>query len=191
MVGRCHQLWNQLLTVHMGLTALETRTESEHQHSREFSSVAKQRVVFCLDPGGTTGYAYGIIGADEIFRYRGAGQSQLSPMHLYGMLESVSPAYLIAEKFESRVGIAGVELVSRDLLGVCSLWATIRDCHYHQQSASEGFAFYADAKLQKLGVYIPGNVHANDATRHLLHWATFKQGSQWLGQGRNPVIDIE
>lgn len=152
--------------------------------------MGSRRVVLCLDPGGTTGYAWGEIRSDEIFRYRGAGQSQLTPVELFGLLESVCPAYLLAEKFESRAGIAGVELVSRNLLGVCELWTEIRDCHFHQQSASEGFGFYADAKLQKLDVYIPGNVHANDATRHLLHWATFKQGSQWLGDGRNPVIDL-
>lgn len=147
-------------------------------------------IVLCLDPGGTTGYAWGSIGSDEIFRYHGAGQSQLTTVGLFGLLESVSPAYLVTEKFESRAGIAGVELVSRNLLGVCELWAETRNRHHHQQSASEGFGFYADAKLQKLDVFIPGNVHANDATRHLLHWATFKQGSRWLGEGRNPVIDL-
>lgn len=153
-------------------------------------------IVLCLDPGGTTGYAWGETktdgpGTDEIFRYRGAGQSQLRPVDLYALLESVCPSILVAEKFESRAGIAGVELISRNLLGVCELWAEVRDSPIHQQSASEGFGFYADAKLQKLGVFIPGNVHANDATRHLLHWATFKQGSKWLGQGRNPVIDLD
>jgi hypothetical protein len=148
-------------------------------------------IVLCLDPGGTTGYAWGnISGSEEVFRYRGAGQAQLRPAGLYAMLESISPAYIVAEKFESRAGIAGVELISRNLLGVLELWSEIRDCSFHQQSASEGFGFYADAKLQKLGVFIPGNVHANDATRHLLHWATFKQGSKWLGEGRNPVIDL-
>src|SRR5438477_6797273 len=97
------------------------------------------KLVLCIDPGRTTGYAWGTIDVDEVFRYRGAGQSKLRTVDLYGMLESLSPAYLIAESFESRVGIAGVELVSRNLLGVCSLWAETRDTRYSQQSASEGF----------------------------------------------------
>ena len=147
------------------------------------------QLVLCLDPGGTTGYAYGEI-ADDVFRYRGAGQSRLRGAGLWGMLESVSPAFLIAESFESRQGIVGVELVSRNLLGVCQLWAEVRDTNYSEQSPGEGKGFYADAKLQKMGVWIPGNVHANDASRHLLHWATFKEGSRWLGDNARPLIDL-
>lgn len=148
------------------------------------------QIVMAIDPGGTTGYAWGSIGSDEIFRYRGAGQSKLRASGLFCMLESIYPAYIVAEKFESRAGIAGVELISRNLLGVLDLWTEIRDCNLCLQSASEGFGFYADAKLQKLGVWIPGNIHANDASRHLLHWATFKEGSKWLGQNQHPVIDL-
>ena len=145
-------------------------------------------LVLCLDPGGTTGYAYGKVGDDKIFRYIGAGQSKMGEDRLYGMLTSLDPAILVAESFDSRAGIAGVELVSRNLLGVCELWAKVRNRDIRYQSASEGFGFYADAKLQKMGVWIPGNVHANDASRHLLHWATFKEGSQWLGDNQHPLI---
>ena len=106
------------------------------------------------------------------------------------MLVSTNPAIVITESFESRAGIAKVELVSRNLLGVLELWAAMGDVNITYQSASEGFGFYSDAKLQKMGVWIPGNVHANDASRHLLHWATFKAGSQWLGQGTHPVIEF-
>lgn len=143
--------------------------------------------VLALDPGGTTGYAYGDIGDDKVFRFRGSGQSRMGEDRLWAMLESCCPVFLIAESFESREGIVGVELVSRNLLGVCKLWSTVRDTRFTQQSASEGKGFYADAKLQKMGVWIPGNSHANDASRHLLHWATFKEGSQWLGE-THPII---
>lgn len=130
--------------------------------------------VLALDPGVTTGYAYcevedGRIATDIIL-----GQSILSPAGLFGLLESVNPTFLIAESFEYRQEQRdGLVLTSRNLLGVCELWAELRNTQYRSQSASTGKAFFRDSKLREIKKYQRGKRHARDAQRHLLTFLCF------------------
>lgn len=141
--------------------------------------------ILSLDPGVTTGYAYGEVN-DGVFRYVGAGQHKLSVDGLWRLLEGVSPLYILAESFEFRQQQRdGLVLYSRNLLGVSELWCKLHDAYFYEQSASVGKGYYSDDQLRNAGVYLRGRPHANDAIRHLLHWTTFRRGSEWLAR---PVI---
>lgn len=139
--------------------------------------------VIALDPGGTTGYSIATIKRHGEFYFQYAGQQRFDRYsELYAMLESVSPLYVVAESFEFRKGSQkhGIVLESRNILGVCQLWCEIRNRHFCLQSPAVGKAFTTNAKLRERGIYQVAQDHANDATRHLLRWYIFGEGSKWL-----------
>lgn len=131
-----------------------------------------------IDPGETTGIARATIDGRRLVSID-SSQSRLSPVQLWCMLAAVSPLHLVAEQFDYRNDSRpGLVLYSRNLLGVCEVWTALHNCSFSQQSASQGFAFWSDAKLRKAGCYNVGKEHARDATRHLLTWLTFHRGSR-------------
>jgi len=137
-------------------------------------------IVLALDPGVTTGFAWAKI-TDGKVEAIGGGQAELTETGLYGLLSSISPAAVVIESFEFRQRARdGLELYSRNLLGVCKLWTDLRDVPYFEQSASKGKSFFTDEKLRALGAYTSGQPHKRDATRHLFEWLTFRQGSKLL-----------
>lgn len=102
---------------------------------------------------------------------------------------------IVCESFEYRRNSRdsqrdNIVLDSKEYIGVVKLFemqrmlqhATIRSGAQRVvfQTASEGKGFWFPrkdpTKLKKLGLYRPGSVHMNDATAHLLHYATFKLG---------------
>ena len=134
-------------------------------------------VVLALDPGETTGLAKAVIEDDRLVHVEGA-QGVISPVQLYGLLDSVRPDYLVAEGFEYRNDSRpGLVLYSRNLLGVCEMWSELRNTCFRSQSAAKGKAFFRDEKLRQLGYYESGKPHARDATRHLLTFLEFGLGS--------------
>lgn len=140
-------------------------------------------LVLALDPGETSGYAYGVV-EDGRFEFRRAGQGEYSEAELWFLLESISPLYLIAEGFDFRQKARdGLVLYSRNLLGVCELWAEICDREYIEQSAAKGLSFFTDAKLSKMGCDSKGLPHARDATRHLMNYMFFRAGFKLHGEG--------
>lgn len=132
-------------------------------------------LILAIDPGETTGYAYGFREGSS-FAFCFAGQERWNELALFGVLQSLNPSTLIAESFEfRRKGRDNLVLFSRNLLGVSSLWGGLHDgANLYSQSASEGKGFYTDRRLKKEGYYTVGKEHARDATRHLLYYVRFK-----------------
>ena len=142
----------------------------------------KEFNVIAFDPGGTTGYAIATVSDSGRFHFEYSGQQRYSRYsEVFGMLESLIPLYVIAESFEFRKGAQhhGIVLESRDVLGVLKLWCEIRGSHFCLQSPSVGKAFTTNARLRQHGIYKIAADHANDASRHLLRWWFFGEGSQW------------
>lgn len=138
--------------------------------------------VLAIDPGVTTGYAWAAITERKVESI-GAGEGDYTEAELWGLLSSVSPAAIVAESFEFRQRARdGLVLQSRNLLGVCILWTTLRNVPYFEQSASKGKGFFTDEKLRSVQAYWKGLGHARDATRHLLYWITFGAGSRLLDE---------
>lgn len=136
--------------------------------------------IVAFDPGVTTGYAYGTIKGTE-FEFYGCGEFRFTYLELYNLLESISPLYVVAEGFEYRNSSRqGLVLESRNILGVLELWCQIRDRRFRTQSAYSGKSHFSDDKLRRKGVYKKGAGHARDATRHLLRFIEFGEGSRYV-----------
>jgi len=139
-------------------------------------------IILALDPGVTTGYAVGIV-EGTTFSYMLNGQAKLTPGDLHTMLSSISPSIIIAEAFEYRNRArSGLELFSRNLLGVTEAYAEKLDVKLTEPSAGYGLGFFDNAKLEKLGLYRAGLPHAMDATRHLLQWVQYGGGREFVGK---------
>jgi hypothetical protein len=134
-------------------------------------------VVLAIDPGETTGLAKAVLDEQRLVSVTGS-EGVISPMQMFGLLDSISPDYLVAEGFEYRNDSRpGLVLYSRNLLGVCEMWAELRNACFRTQSAAKGKGFYGNEKLRKLGYYESSSPHARDAIRHLLTFLTFGLGS--------------
>lgn len=139
--------------------------------------------VSALDPGITTGWAFGLID-DGAMRVT-SGQQEWDHLGLYNWLEYQKPEYIVCERFQFRQRQDNLELFSRELIGVTNLYVKQhKDVQLHMQSPSEALGgYFKNEKLKHDHVYEKGKPHANDAMRHLLYWFTFKQGYQFNQHG--------
>jgi hypothetical protein len=146
--------------------------------------------VISLDPGVTTGYAIGLIedGKMEVL----GGQERWNHVGLYRFLKDNSPQVVISERFEFRKKAReGLELYSRELIGVTNLYAQIFMEPPHElvmQMPSVIGGFFSDAQLKKDGLWKEGRGHNMDALRHLLHWFTFASGFQYNTKGYESAV---
>jgi hypothetical protein len=139
-------------------------------------------VILAIDPGETTGLAKAVIDERKLISVAGS-EGTLSPVQMFGLLDSISPSYLVAEGFEYRNDSRpGLVLFSRNLLGVCEMWSELRNSCFRTQSAAKGKGFYGNEKLRKLGYYESSSPHARDAVRHLLTFLTFGLGSRLIDE---------
>lgn len=115
--------------------------------------------------------------------------------HLYRwLMQWVNPATdkIVLETFEFRKEDAQnreyIDYSTGEFIGVVRLFCELTETTCHLQGASEAKAFWNDDKLKRVGLWLPGraNRHVRDATRHWLHYQTFKRGDQsWLALLRN------
>lgn len=141
--------------------------------------------ILAIDPGGTTGYAVGFYKDSHLDLI--VLEEKMSPGKFMYLLQSVhlhdpDPLHLIYEDFQYRnYARMGLDLTPVKLIGVMELFLeqTVSVTGY-KQSPSSGKSFYQDDKLKMLGAYAVGRQHGRDATRHLLQWANFGMGGQWI-----------
>jgi len=141
-----------------------------------------ERIV-ALDPGGTTGWAMwqdtsipnqADNGLWENFT---CGQMETAKHHLrlHDWLEHLHTQKftVVDERFEFRKGDehrAGINLISREYIGVAELFCQQRDVHHVMQQAASAKGFVTNDKLKVMGLYVPGKQHAMDAMRHLIYY---------------------
>jgi hypothetical protein len=152
-----------------------------------------QTRVLAIDPGKTTGYAFGLI--DDETKEMEIDAWQRADIHLefYNNLWRADPHHIVCESFEFRQGKqrTGLELYSKELIGVLNL--------FHQrealpprlwfQTAAKGKGYFDNSRLRELGIYITGQEHTRDAIRHLMQWITFEAGYR-LGVKRVALASI-
>jgi hypothetical protein len=145
--------------------------------------------ILSLDPGGTTGVCVGGY-ADNHLKLL-VDQKQWTVGMLYGYLgdflndnsRGSQPIHVIYEDFSYRNRArTGLDLTPVKLIGIIELYREWYEpfVSFTKQSAAAGKGFYTDEKLKDLNVYATGKQHGRDATRHLLQWANFGAGSQWI-----------
>lgn len=146
--------------------------------------------VLAIDPGITTGHALGIIDDDGLMKVS-TGQQKYDELDLWRALHRTKPNVLIYERFEGRASIQGVELFSRNLIGVMNLY--MMDCNqnvhlYPQMPQYAIGGYWSDGLLKQKMLYkaLKGG-HANDACRHLLQWYTFGPGYKFNKKGFEPA----
>jgi hypothetical protein len=156
--------------------------------------------VAAFDPGGTTGVAIARWQPDDpdeqltslkqigFFRYH-LGPA-LHHLDLWLLLCSSDFTDVVWESFEFRQHITkdyaktGVELISREYIGVLKLFCELHQVRSHSRNVSSAKRFIDDAKIKQLGLWLPGMPHAMDATRHLLRYLVV------VKRMRSPFTDI-
>lgn len=156
-------------------------------------------IAIALDPGVTTGYAMG--GIDEGKMKVVTGEARWDHIGLWQFLVNGKPNFIICERFEFRQGNPkdyrkGLELFSRELIGVVHLYQQLevtkndREVKVYMQNPMKepkpgkaSSTFFTNDVLKKAAIYKPGNGHANDAARHILHWWEFGPGFKYNTAG--------
>ncbi len=125
--------------------------------------------ILSLDPGGTTGYV--VIEVDdvtfpEVVR-RGqivGGLEGFLGFH-WDVLEDIKIDAIVCESFTLREGIYGADLSPVYIIGALeALYPTV-PIKYQEPKLKP---LCDDGRLKKLGLYIPGKPHSNDAMRHAI-----------------------
>jgi hypothetical protein len=141
--------------------------------------------VLAIDPGKTTGLCTAHLYGGKLRLEVRQEELSLSSLHdlVSRTIDSYTPLSIIYEDFSYRnASRMGLDLTPVKLIGVIELF---REWHepfveFYKQSAATGKAFYTDEKLKGLGIYQKGRPHGRDATRHLMQWANFGAGAQYI-----------
>lgn len=159
-------------------------------------------IAVALDPGVTTGYAVGSI--DDGLMTVVTGEYRWSHIDLHQFLAETKPRHIIIERFEFRQGNPksyrkGLELYSRELIGVVQLYAQLLNNNRFAMEETEivlqnpmkeptkgkpSNTYFTNARLKEAGIYKTGTGgHCNDAARHLLYWFHFGAGFKYNTKG--------
>jgi len=153
--------------------------------------------IIAFDPGITTGYAQGILKDDiDTPMYITTGEAKWSHKDLFNFCTGYAPDYIVYERFNARHSRynQGVELKSRELIGVLELYCEMNDSAVVLQNPMKGgksrqfsdvnASYFSDERLKQDAIYKSGKGHANDAARHLLYWYWFGSGGQFDSRRR-------
>lgn len=139
--------------------------------------------VIALDPGGTTGWAsfYDNPHETDMKVKRDLpiwDRGQIGPYEHHGelldFLMSEKPDTICFEEFtyqirnKSKYAAAAVNLISKEYIGIIKYFGQRANIELVARHASHAKSTWTDDKLKALGLWVPGNPHAMDATRHLL-----------------------
>lgn len=153
--------------------------------------------IVALDPGGTTGIRTwsnytkeGVVDNDDHWGFDQIGPEEhhdrlwdylKDTMHFVWGIHG-GEMTIVCESFEFRQwdgNRAGINLISREYIGVAKLFGQRYGVPVVLQSAGNAKGFIPDkpvngmeanAKLKVMGLYLPGKKHANDAARHLIYY---------------------
>jgi hypothetical protein len=136
-----------------------------------------------VDPGGTTGVSlieFGFNTQPKVLKF-----TQI-PNGLDGFLAWYHTAHhdwdlVVCESFTLRPGVHGVDLSATYVIGALQALEQYRTKIFYQAPSQKSLC--DDEAMKQLGVYLPGNPHANDAARHAIiylrsvkHLPTLKKG---------------
>lgn len=152
--------------------------------------------VLSLDPGGTTGYAWGNI--EDGLMTVSTGQAQWSVNDLWFQLNETHPDIIIIERFDYRNRARkGLQLISVELIGVVHLYcATVESDPkravelFEQQPGSVINQYFNKKKLEHDGLWHQNQTHGNEACMHLLHWFTFGAGYKYNKRGYQAYTNL-
>lgn len=168
------------------------------QSMHEQADVRKLPTILALDPGGTTGYCAAIPFKPPIIEELGPGEHHEELWDLMREYKEAASdhhtAYVIVcERFEFRQedsDRAKIDYMAAHYEGIVELFAKfatpalgkrgvdlVKQGSAQVKSKSKSgrpASFWADdAKIKKVGLWVPGKRHGMDAARHYLYYRTF------------------
>ena len=139
--------------------------------------------LIAIDPGVMTGYTYANITDErqlEVFPF----QMTDAVDDFWHRLRDYAPNIIIMEDFEYRGrSRTGLNLFPVQLIGIAHLYELTEPtgkCQLVMQPASVGKAYFTDTMLKSKKLYKRGIPHGMDSLRHLMQWATFRGGAQYV-----------
>jgi hypothetical protein len=139
--------------------------------------------ILAVDPGVMTGYAYAEITDEKKLNFW-PFQMTDDVDDFWRRLDKFSPDFIVMEDFEYRNRArVGLNLFPVQMIGVARLYELTEPsgkCVLRLQKAAQGKAYYSDTVLKSINCYKRGVPHGMDATRHLLQWATFGPGYEYI-----------
>jgi hypothetical protein len=146
-------------------------------------SGARSMRIIAIDPGVMTGICYAEIEQGHLTYH--PFQTTDDVDDLWDRLERFRPRFIVIEDFEFRRGkrsAGGLDLTPLQLIGVSRLYSlkAMHQCAIYVQKASTGKQYYTDRVLKQLKLYKRALPHGMDASRHLLQWAFFGPGYQFM-----------
>jgi hypothetical protein len=138
--------------------------------------------IVAFDPGGTTGWA--MLSQDWSLTH-GIFTEKDHHLALWKFLLINMPDIVVCERFvyQNREATPTLELISRDYIGVITLWCQLYGKHLEMQTVSDAKSQWPDKKLILLknqGQNMPKIVHAKDAMRHLMLYLVKQQAYYFL-----------
>ena len=139
--------------------------------------------VVAFDPGITTGVSIGNIEDGELIFQ--ADQGTLTLKFVWNFLHRLNPDCIVYETFEFRQGKqrAGLELFSRNVIGVIQLYVELNEIFVAPQKAAQAKEFMNSERLKEEKAWLKGKEHARDAIKHLLYWWYWGAGYQYNKKG--------
>lgn len=137
-------------------------------------------MIYAFDPGKMTGWA----------RLSPGGEFQSGQLEWYDSLYFVHETLksggrpdIVCEDFiiTSETVKKSRQSYSSEGIGVLRFLTKSYGCRFEIQTPAAAKSFSSNDKLKRIGWYVPGQDHANDAARHLLLYAV-KQGRIRLDQ---------
>lgn len=143
--------------------------------------------IISFDPGGTTGYVIHKVVPKNAQKCNGSYHytdswtgGQLGPdkhhVDLWKLLTKENPDRVVCERFtyqirkNQQVDMPGVVLMSRNYIGVIELYCELTHTPLFMQETSViGLKWVDNEALKLLKIHTPGQVHKNDAARHLVY----------------------
>jgi len=138
--------------------------------------VAKMRTywIAAIDPGGTSGWALGELGADGGIRSVSYGEAE-DPYELADFLLNNRLHVCVVEDFVAYAGRSHTGQKAETgfspilVQGILRGWERKAhlDLQWELQSAANAKGIITDERLKSMGYWIKGQPHARDALRHL------------------------
>jgi hypothetical protein len=143
--------------------------------------------VLSLDPGGCTGICEATIHTEENLFQLNYWQKKWLEADIWQHLHEYKPDALVYESFQYRAGGMRQSGILRpvELIGVLrlyeQLYAPLSGTYPQGSSKAVGKdAIFTDLKIKEMGLYIPGLEHGRVALKHLLYWAHYGGGTQFV-----------
>jgi len=134
--------------------------------------------IMSFDPGVTTGMCFlstpGDRPSPSAFMH-----AQLATEMVWTTLDFNKPDLVVYEGFYWRQGKTKIDFTPVEVIGIIKEWCRQHDVDYFEQTPSEGKHFFDDERLVARDLYVKGQPHANDATRHLLYFLEFGKGKAY------------